>query len=347
MVAVSSERADAILARPLTDVSVVLLHGSDPGLVTERIKLTIKMAGIDPHDPFQLVRLDGAEVASDPARLPDECGTMAMFGSKRMIWVSPTTADISAAVENACQFRASDWMLIIEAGALKKDSLVRRFCEKQKYALSIECDQDEQPDLSRLLDLELQSANISVDDETRSVILRSIGGDRMSTRAELEKLALLGHGQGVLRLEDVEAILSDPSSIAIEKMINAAFSGDIPRAEECWKRIQAAAIDSSTIIGTSLREAVSLHLYTSELERKSSGDFALQKYRRTAFGRQPLDADKLRLWTNAKAQRAVEILGEALKRSRSNTGLSEEIGIRALWSIALLVGRPLGRAAGR
>jgi DNA polymerase-3 subunit delta len=78
--AIRSSEADRFVSRPPADTKLFLLHGSDSGLVRERARKLLRALVDDPADPFQLVELDGDELASDPLRLADEANTIPLFG---------------------------------------------------------------------------------------------------------------------------------------------------------------------------------------------------------------------------------------------------------------------------
>src|ERR1700738_4372296 len=85
MVAVKSHEAERFLARPPPEIYLYLVFGPDAGLVTERARKIISRAVGDPQDPFQLVRIDGEELANDAAPLADEANSIPLFGGRRAI----------------------------------------------------------------------------------------------------------------------------------------------------------------------------------------------------------------------------------------------------------------------
>ena len=336
MVVVKSENADTFLSRPSSEISLVLIYGADAGFVSERLRLAIKGAGVDTKDPFQLVRLDGGDIASDSNRLMDEINTIGLFGSARIVIIELGAADIAPALEIALQESQRDWRIFIEAGALKKDSPVRKFCERHRSAVAIECSQDSERDLERLLDISLREAALTIDDDAKSLFLNSLGSDRLSTRSEVEKLMTYAHGATRLEINDIESIASDASSIALERTVNFAFSGDMVGVEESWKRLMTSGTDGSTLISSALREALALHQYCSTSGKGGAYDGAAQRYNR-GFGRKPLSPDALRKWTIEKANQALEILSLASGRARREPLLGQELAIRAIWSVSYLV----------
>ncbi|HEX2652343.1 MAG TPA: DNA polymerase III subunit delta, partial [Xanthobacteraceae bacterium] len=80
MVAVRNADIDAFVARPDAARSIVLIFGPDAGLVSERAETLVRSAVDSIDDPFALVRLNGDELAGDPARLVDEASTVPLFG---------------------------------------------------------------------------------------------------------------------------------------------------------------------------------------------------------------------------------------------------------------------------
>ena len=62
MVAIKNHEAERFLARDVGSYVFFLVHGSDVGLVSERVRRIVKGLVDDPQDPFQLVRLSGEEL---------------------------------------------------------------------------------------------------------------------------------------------------------------------------------------------------------------------------------------------------------------------------------------------
>jgi len=65
MVALRGKEIDAFLARPDPGRPIILLYGSDAGLVRERADALLGSAVDDPSDPFSLVKLDGDELSAE------------------------------------------------------------------------------------------------------------------------------------------------------------------------------------------------------------------------------------------------------------------------------------------
>ncbi len=77
MVALNRAAIEAYLAEPRAAQPIALVFGPDAGLVSERVQAILRATVEDLNDPFRLVRLEGDELAADPARLigPSRCSS--------------------------------------------------------------------------------------------------------------------------------------------------------------------------------------------------------------------------------------------------------------------------------
>ena len=224
MVAVKAGDVEGALRRPDPRIGVFLFYGPDMGLINERARALAERSVEDPSDPFQLIRIDGDDFASDPGRLADEAGTMGLFGGKRALWVKATSRSIAPAVETVLKGELQDTVIVIEGGDLAKSAPLRTLCEKSQRALALPCYADTGRDLGAVVDEALKQGGFSIARDARTALLASLGGDRLATRGELAKLMLYAHGQREITLADVDAIMSDVSSLAMDAVVDAAFA---------------------------------------------------------------------------------------------------------------------------
>jgi DNA polymerase-3 subunit delta len=132
MVALKPSEIEPFVRRPSDRAAVVLVYGPDDGLVAERAGAIVRTAAGKADDPFSLVRLDGAEIVSDPARLVDEATTVSLFGSRRVVWVRDCGArNVLPAVQPLLDRPDTGSLVVIEAGDLKKGTGLRRSEERR------------------------------------------------------------------------------------------------------------------------------------------------------------------------------------------------------------------------
>ena len=83
-----------------SDIDLVLIYGPDQGLVRERAEALAATIVDDVRDPFRVLDLSESEYRSDPARLGDEFGALAMLGGRRVIRLRLATERASATLKS-------------------------------------------------------------------------------------------------------------------------------------------------------------------------------------------------------------------------------------------------------
>ena len=125
----------------------------------------------------------------------DEANAFNMFGGACGLLIQiRRKSSILPALEFMAQSPPAHCIIVIEAGELKRDAPLRKWIESQSFAASVECRADEVKDIQRLIDA--RSSRKHLDRARRARSSRSHAGRRrLSTRSELDKLALYAHGQ--------------------------------------------------------------------------------------------------------------------------------------------------------
>ena len=92
------------------------------------------------------------------------------------------------------------------------------------------------------VDETLKAGGFAIEREARIALIASLGGDRLATRGESSKLMLYAHGQREITLADVDAIMSDVSSLAMDAVVDAAFAGEGTGLETGSRRLAAEGV---------------------------------------------------------------------------------------------------------
>ncbi|HLM40798.1 MAG TPA: DNA polymerase III subunit delta [Microvirga sp.] len=334
MVAVKAHEVEGALRRPDPRIGVFLFYGPDTGLINERARAVAERSVDDPADPFQMIRFDGDDIASDPGRLADEAGTIGLFGGRRAIWIKAASRNLAPAVEAVLKGELQDTVIVIEGGDLQKSSPLRSLCERSQRALALPCYGDAGRDLEAIVDGALKSGGFSIAREARAALLASLGGDRLATRGELAKLMLYAHGQREITLDDVDAILSDVSSLAMDAVVDAAFAGEGAGLETGSRRLAAEGVNASVLLGAALRHALTLLSARLAVEEGRSIPAAMESLRGLHFRRKPLVERHLQRWTSASLKDAISLIQASLLQTRRLASLADSIAAKTLLDLA-------------
>jgi DNA polymerase-3 subunit delta len=334
MVAIKPADADAFIARPDSARPVVLVFGPDAGLVSERVNALVKASVDDVNDPFALARLESDDLAAEPSRLVEEAQTIPLFGGRRAVWVKAGGRNIAPAVEALLAIRNLECRVVIEAGNLPRNAPLRALIERAKNAAALPCYADDERTRERLIDAEMREAGLTLAPDARALLLPLLGGDRAASRSEIRKLALYARGQDRVGVDDVAAVVSDASSLALDDIVDAAFAGQTTDLEIRLAKARTAGTSPGSIFFAAQRQVAQLHKWRMAIEAGTgfSIDSALPP---AQFRRKRLVEAALKSWNAARLAAAMADLAEALLQSRRNNELDQTIADRALLAIAV------------
>ncbi len=342
MVALSTREIDSFIAKPDANRPIILVFGADAGLVRERADALIASAVDDVNDPFSLVRLDGDELANEPSRLVDEAMTIPLFGGRRAIRVKAGGRSFASGVETLLADPPPSCRIVIEAGELRRDAPLRALCEKAKTAAVIACYPDGARELNKLIDDDLRAANLKITQDAREELLALIGGDRQASRNEIAKLVLYARGKDEVTLDDIKAIMSDASGLAIDPIIDGAFAGKSADVEIAFSKALAADTSVGSIMFAAQRQAALLHKARLAVDEGQPIDTVIERQMRLHFSRRADVLTALRNLDSERLAQFMKMLADANFEMRLRPALSDAIAQRALTLVAFNA-RPRGR----
>jgi DNA polymerase III subunit delta len=338
MVAIKAADVDAFAGRPDPARRVVLVFGPDAGLVGERVRAILAASVDDTNDPFALARLEGEALTAEPSRLTEEALTMPLFGGRRAVWVKAGSRNIAPAVDALLgdplfTGATPTCRVVIEAGDLRRNAPLRVLCERAKNAAALPCYADSERDRARLIDEEMRAAGLSLAPDARAVLIPLLGGDRAASRSEIQKLAVYARGRDQVGVEDVAAVVSDASALAIEDIVDAAFAGKPGELETQLAKARVAGTAAGSILFNAQRQLAQLHKWRFAIEQ--GGGFSLDAVQPPVpFRRRPLVEAALKAWSAARLATAMAQLADAVLDARRNSALADTITERALLAIA-------------
>lgn len=333
MVALKAHEVESYLKKRGEMPRFFLVYGPDRGLVNERCAFLAKRAGANEDS---LVRLSGEQVSADPALLEDEARAIGLFGGPRVIWLRADGKAVEDALENLIG-NPTEATVIVEAGDLKATSPLRKLFEKSADAITLPCYADDARALGQLIDEELNAAGISIDADAKRALLENLGGDRQATRQELQKLALYALKTGHISLQDVAEVSGDMSALALDRLFDQLGLGETAHALNETQRHLMEGTHGSVLLNLALRHMLMLQVLRFDVDNGRTTSDAL----RTAsppifFKRQPMIERQLVLWSLAKIDRALNLLNDAVLKTRQLPALTEALTERALMDVSLM-----------
>jgi DNA polymerase-3 subunit delta len=315
-------RLASFLAAPDRAARAALVYGGDAGLVRERADRLAHAIVPDPKDAFRAADLAATALSADPARLWDEAAAQSLVGGRRLVRVRDAGDGVGALFERFLRdLPPGDSFVVVEASELAARSSLRRAFESAAAAVAIACYADGRRELEALAREVLGGHKVTASGEAVAYLATHLGGDRLLSRGELEKLALYAGDGGTVGLEEVRASIGDSAALDLDDIVLAAAEGDAGQVERALERAFQEGEMPVTVIRAAMRHFQRLSLLAARLAQGMSEDDALRSLRPPLFFRvQDRVRRQLRLWPERRTTQALTALLEA-EINAKRTGL--------------------------
>ncbi|HEX3538777.1 MAG TPA: DNA polymerase III subunit delta [Stellaceae bacterium] len=322
-------RVEGFLRRPDPEVRAVLLYGPDGGLVRERADAVARTVCPDLRDAFLVAELPAAALAADPARLADEAAQISLMGGRRVVRVREAGDALAATFARFLAGSPGDALVIVEAGDLPGRSSLRRVFDDAPAAASIGCYPDGPRELVTVIRDSLAAHRVSASPDAVAFLVEHLGGDRLLTRAELEKLALYAGEGGRIELDDARMAIGDSAAIELDDAVLAAADGDAGALERALGRVFQEGESPVTVVRALLRHLQRLHLLSARVAAGEPVDAVMRAARPPIFFKQQENFRRqLGSWQAGRLSRQLQALADAEAQMKT-TGLPAETICRA------------------
>jgi len=321
-VKLAAARIAAFLAKPDAAMRAALVYGPDAGLVRERADRIAAAICPDLRDAFRVADVTAAALLQDPARLNDEAAALSLTGGRRVLRVRDAGDAAGALFERFLSAPPpGDGVVVVEGGELGTRSSLRRAFEEGARAFAIPCYADGRRELEELVREVLGAHRVAVDGEALAYLVGRLGGDRLASRSELEKLALFAGDGGRVGLAEAAQSVGDGAAMTTDDIVFAAAEGDAAGLERALMRAFLEGEMPVSVLRALMRHFQRLHLVQSRIAAGASDEDALRSLRPPLFFKlQDRFKRQLRLWPAARAAQALTLLTQA-ELNAKRTGL--------------------------
>jgi len=163
----------------------------------------------------------------------------------------------------------------------------------------------------------------------------------------VQKLCLYAAGSGEITLEDVQSIIGDASAFDVDEAIDAIALGDTDSLARAWRRLIATGTPGVVIAGAAIRHFNFLHRARAAYEGgERPSDLVARAMPPIFFKRRDNVERAIGLWPNARIERALATLDQAMLDSRLRGAITDEVLGQSMMMISTLVARRAQTAAG-
>ena len=346
---ISPRDIDRFVADPPKVVRLFLVFGPDAGAVSERARRLEAVAIARDPAGGSIVRLGPEQLSGDPGRLVDEAHATPLFGGDPILRVEARDARINlkAALDPLLERPPERATIIVEAGDLAAGNALRKAFEGAAQAAALPCYADGPQDVAALARSMAAEAGLTIEGPALEALVAQLGGDRLETRAEIEKLILYVGRDGRISPEHVAAIVGENVEVRADQLIDAALLGRSEAVAADLMRLEAEGASAAGLLTQSLRQVMALGLLRAEVEAGKPASAAVAAARPPIFFKRRDDVEAaLRLWPQQRLRQARALIQNAILRSRRRPELDHALLSDALLRISDM-GRRLDRSPSR
>lgn len=314
---IATRDIDRFLTSPPANLLVALFYGQDQGLISERSKTLARQYVADLKDPFSVTELTGDNITADPTLLYDSAAAIPAMGEKRLVRVTNITDTATDQVKRLLDQPPDQSVIVMTSESVNTRSKLVKLLDASPMAGTIGCYPDEERQIMALAKEIFSAHNIRVDNDAMSWMVSHLGSDRLMSRSELEKLAVMAGPNGHIPLDMVITALGDSAQIATSHVITAAASGDIRSLGDQFDRAMTDAIAPEAILRAGMSYFLRLFRLTGMMETGLNPSEAVSQHKPPIFfNEKALVTRHLSQWSSQNIIKAIDRLGQAEEQTR-------------------------------
>jgi len=318
---------------------VVLLYGEDHGMIRDRAAALVRAVAGSTDDPFLVAEL----AREDAGNLVAEANSLPLTGGRRVVRLREAGDTLADRVGEILK-GAAPALVVLEAPGLATRSRLRSVVEAAPDGVAIGCYPEEGRALADTIRAVLGETGVSIDTDALAWLADHLGADRVSTRAEAEKLALYAGPAGRVDLDTALACAGDLAGLSLDDAMFAATAGDIARADRALELAFAAGATPVGVLRAGLMHLQRVHRVRLAVDDGMGLAEAVKSARPPIFFRRVAAFSRaVELWPSATLMAAMSGVAEA-ERGCKRTGAPDEVLAR---HAVLALGRRATAAARR
>ncbi|AHA27525.1 DNA polymerase III subunit delta [Candidatus Liberibacter americanus] len=322
----------------LLDYFVFIFYGSDKGLISELIIKLKKKLRYSYYDPFSFINLNCTVINKNPEKLWDEIQSIGLFNKKRVIFIDDISNEktILDCLEEIIIKNINNVLIIIKSGELKKDNRLRKMGKIYKNALSISCYSDNEITLTRLIKEEFSYHKKQLSSEAEKLLLMFLGGDRIASRNELQKLFSYCLEEDIIKEKHIKKIISDTHNLYIEEIIDAAILGNTYKSIILVEKFFSSKMPIYALLHGFLRRFQLLYKIHIEIDSAGISPIkAIQKFEKTNIHKKTLLLEKsIQFWDKYNVRKFLYRIEQNIRLIREKRTIERIVVFQSILSIS-------------
>ena len=326
---------DRFLKKADASIKVIVVYGTNDGLIAEYVKKFAEAIVPDLNDAFQVANLLWDNVSSDFGVIAGEYGAQSLMGGRRVVVVRDVDNNITKPLKEMLEHVKSDTLLILSSASLnKKSSLVLLAEEREDFAI-VPCYEDRDEAIYTTARQIFIENGFTINNEALQLLCSRLSNDRKSNIGEIEKLITYMGTRKNITNEDVCKVISDNSVASGDDVCYFTASGQIEKALQSYRKLLNEGGDPIMIVRSLMYHFMKILVCVAQLEKGEMIDNVVNKvsppiifFRKNSFKTQ------VSIWSKDRLLSVMDLLYKAERDCKTTNMPAEEIASYLIMQLA-------------
>jgi len=214
-----------ISKKDLNFLNSFLIYGENTGLKQDIVKSVIELKE-KKNTKYKQFKFEEEEIIKNQNDFFNLIFSGSLFDKKKVIFVNRTTDKLFNLINEISKKDIKDTLIFFEADQLEKKSKIRNLFEKDKHLACIACYQDNNFDLTKIINDEIKQTKIKLSTESINLLIERASGDRNSLRNEVNKLKSFALNKQMVSYDQVKGLTNMVGNYQNDYIVNICLNGD-------------------------------------------------------------------------------------------------------------------------
>ena len=316
-------------------IKVVVIYGSNDGLVAEYVKKFAQVVVPDLNDAFQVANLLWDNVSGDFGVVAGEYGAQSLMGGRRVVVIREASNPLTKVLRELFDSSTSDTLLIATSSNLKTKDSLAVMAKDENFMYGIGCYDDRDEDISQFASKFMSRNNFNIDNSAFQMLCSRLSNDRKISQNELEKLITYMGNKRDITINDIKTVISDTSASSQEDLCYFIALGDTQKAINSYNRLIFEGENPVSIVRTIEYHFMKLLDCAIKIEKGDTADKVVSGIRPPLmFFRKNSFISQLRIWNRIRILSALTLLYQTERECKTTDLPAEQVASFTILRIA-------------
>jgi DNA polymerase-3 subunit delta len=322
-----------ISKKNLNFLNLFLIHGENVGLKQDIAKSVIELKE-KKNGKYKQLKFEEEEIIKNQNNFFNLIFSGSLFDEKKAIFINRTTDKLFNLINEISKKSVDDILIFFKADQLEKKSKIRNLFEKDKNLVCVACYQDNNFDLTKIINDEIKQTKIKLSTESIGLLIERASGDRDNLRNEINKLKSFALNKQLISYDQVKELTNLARNYQNDYIINLCLNGDKKKLNKTFGENNFVVEDFFILLKIFSKKIHRLLKIKSFNNSEKDIDRIFNQIRPPIFWKEKEDVKKqVKLWNEKKLNLVIKKINEIELNCKKNHELAINITLDFLSTV--------------